>query len=292
MPDPEAVVVGGGPAGLCAGLQLARAGYRTVLIGKDRLGGQARFLGKIENYPGFPSGVDGGVLMDRFIRQARRWGLRTVRAEVRTVAWGRSGFKLELTGRRRLWTRAVVFCPGAVSRNLDLAAARRLWGRGVHNAAFDDAARWRGRDVAVAGGGEAAAHQALALARHARRVYLVCRGDGLKAHRLLQQRLRRCPRLVKVMGARVRALRGARQLEAMQLEGRRGRIWLRVGALFVLVGKKPAVRPWPKGRTPSGFFVAGDASGDVPRQVVIAAGEGMKAAMRCMAFLEGRPEPA
>lgn len=283
----EAVVVGGGPAGLAAGLHLARAGYRVLLAEKDRLGGQARLLGRIENYPGFPDGIDGGRLMDRWVRQARRWGLKTLRAEVGTVTRSHGGFGVRLPGGRKLPARCVVFCPGAAFQELGLPGERRLRGRGVFHAACADAPRWRGKTVAVAGGGEAAAHQALALARHARRVYLFCRADKLKAHRLLLRRLRLAPRVLKVLGATVCGLRGRRRLEAVDVVGLQGRLRLDLDALFVLVGKSPAALPFPAGRVPRGFFVAGDAAGEAFRQVAVASGEGIKAAMRCIAFLEG-----
>ena len=286
VPDWEAVVVGGGPAGLAAGLCLARSGCRVLLAEKGRLGGQARVLGRIENYPGFPSGVAGDRLMALWVRQARGWGLRTRRAEVRGVRRAGKRFLLRLARGPALAARAVVYCPGARFRDLGLPGESRL--RGVFHAAFDAAPSWRRRTVAVAGGGEAAAHQALALARHARRVYLICRGEALKAHRLLLRRLSLSARIVPVMGARVAALRGRGRLEAVDLVGRGGRRRLDVDGLAVLVGKGPAALPFAPGRLPPGFFVAGDAAGQAHRQVAIAAGSGHEAAMRCVEYLEGR----
>lgn len=276
----EALVVGGGPAGLAAGLHLARAGYKTLLVEKGRLGGQARLLGRVENYPGFPRGIDGQALMARWAEQARRWGLRFLRAEVRGVRRGDHGFSLRLKGGRAVRAKAVIYCPGARFRSLGVP------GEHLAQAAFDHARRWRGKTAAVAGGGEAAAHQALALARRARRVYLICRGGALKAHRLLLQRLAREPRVVKIFGARVSRLQGGRRLEAIEIKGRRGRLRLEAEALFVLTGKEPAPLPFPGHRLPRGFFMAGDADGRVYRQIAIASGDGMTAAMQCAAFLE------
>ena len=284
----ETVVVGGGPAGLAAGLHLARAGYRVLLMEQDRLGGQARLLGRIENYPGFPSGIDGRRLMDLWVRQARRWGLRTRRAQVRGVRRDGGGFVLRLERGRPMTSQTVVYCPGAEFKGLGLSGEGRFRGRGLFHAAFDRPSRWRGRTVVVAGGGEAAAHQALALARQARRVYQVCRAGSIKAHRLLRQRLKEAPRIIQIFGATVCRLQGRRRLEALEIAGRDGRLRLEADALFVLVGRAPAALPFPAGRLPSGFFVAGDAQGDVHRQVAIAAGSGIKAAMRCIDLLEER----
>lgn len=284
----ETAIVGGGPAGLAAGLHLARAGYRVLLAEKDRLGGQARSLGRIENYPGFAAGIDGRRLMGRWVEQARLWGLRTRRAEVRKVRRTGGGFSLHLDRGRLLTARTVIYCPGAAFQGLGLSTEGRFLGRGLSHTAFDRASRWRGKTVAVAGGGEAAVHQALALARHARRVYLVCRAGTVKAHRLLRKRLRQASRIVPVLGATVCRLQGRRRLEALEISGCHGRQRLDTDALFVLVGRAPAALPFPRRRLPPGFFVAGDAEGNVYRQVAVAAGSGMKAAMRCIAFLEGR----
>ena len=131
-------------------------------------------------------------------------------------------------------------------------------------------------------------HQALALARHARRVYLVCRADSIRAHRLLRQRLAQASNVVQILGATVCRLQGRQRLEAVAIAGRHGRLRLSAEALFVLVGRAPAALPFSKGRLPPGFFVAGDAQGDVHRQVAIAAGSGIKAAMRCIDLLEER----
>ncbi|OGS32552.1 MAG: hypothetical protein A3J82_07960, partial [Elusimicrobia bacterium RIFOXYA2_FULL_69_6] len=222
MPDHrfwEAAIVGGGPAGLTAGLQLSRAGFRVILVERDGLGGEARWLESVENYPGFPRGVAGRALMSLWVRQARRWGLRTLRARVLSVARAPGGYSLRLEPGPRLRARSVVYCPGAVFKDLGLRGEARFLGRGLRHAAFGRAGRWRGRTVAVAGGGEAAAHQALALARQARRVHLLCRGARLKAHRLLLRRLQDEPRVVVSRGVRVTGLRGRRRLEALELAG-------------------------------------------------------------------------
>lgn len=273
---------------MAAGLHLARAGYKAVLAERGRLGGQARGLGRIENYPGFPSGIDGDRLMAFWVKQARHWRLRFVRAEVRQVRRAGEQFLLRHDRARVLRARSVVFCPGADFNDLGVPGEKRFWGHGVSHAALDCAPRWRGQTVVVVGGGETAAHQALALARYARRVHLICRGDGIRAHRLLLRRLGQTARIIMVLGATVTRLYGRRRLEGVELRGQSGRMRLPVDALFVLVGKRPARLPFAAGRLPPGFFVAGDAEGGVFRQVAIAAGSGMKAAMQCIQFLENR----
>ena len=275
------VVIGGGPAGLAAGLQLSRAGCKTLLLEADRLGGQARRLPRIENYPGFPGAVAGKRLMSRFLRQARGWGLTTRRAQVLALRLRPGGWTLKLRGGARVAAQAVLYCGGARWRALGLPGEGRL--RGVYHAAFDEAPRFAGRTVAVVGGGEAAVHQAAALAARARRVYLLSRGP-LKVHALLRARLAACRNVVPLQGWRVASLKGKRRLEAVDARGAGAPVRLPVDALFVLVGMLPAKLPGLRRGAP-GIFVAGDARGERFRQVAVAAGDGVRQGMRCLSYL-------
>lgn len=278
----EAAVVGGGPAGLAAGLQLSRAGLRTVLLERGALGGQARRLSVIENAPGWPGGVTGPRLMKAFVRQARSWGLKTVRGELSGLRPGACAQRLTLADGRRLSARAVVLATGARFKSLKAHGAGRLRGRGVEHAAFDEARSWRGRDVAVIGGGEAAVHQAVQLARSARAVTLVARGP-LKAHRLLLSRLAARPN-VEVLRGRVLRVEGRESVTGLALSGGRR---LKVSAVFVLIGA--GASPWARFASRPGIFIAGDARGALERQVAVAAGDGMAAAMRAMRWLRDAP---
>ncbi|MEK7746023.1 MAG: NAD(P)/FAD-dependent oxidoreductase, partial [Elusimicrobiota bacterium] len=163
----DAVVVGAGPAGLSAGFYLSRAGFRTLCLEKERAGGQASHLPRISNYPGFPKGVGGAALMKRFLEQALKYGLKTRKASVRRVEAGRTQTML-LTDRGTVRSRAVILATGSRFLPLGLPGESRFYGRGLHHAVFDRARRFSGRVVGVIGGGETAAHPALALARHAR----------------------------------------------------------------------------------------------------------------------------
>lgn len=278
----EAAVVGGGPAGLAAGLQLSRAGLRTVLLERGSLGGQARRLPVIENAPGWPGGVRGARLMDAYIRQARFWGLKTVRGELSGLRPGARAQRLTLADGRRLSARAVVLATGARFKDLDAPGAARLRGRGVAHAAFDEAGSWRGRDVAVIGGGEAAVHQAVHLAGTARSVVLVARGP-LKAHRLLLARLAARDN-IRVRRERVLRVEGRERVSGLVLGGGER---LKVSAVFVLIGAQAS--PWARFAARPGVFVAGDARGGLERQVAVAAGDGMAAAMRAQRWLRDAP---
>lgn len=277
--DWEAIVVGGGPAGLAAGLQLSRAGLRTALLERGTLGGQARRLNLIENAPGWPGGISGRRLMSTYVRQARAWGLKTLKGELVSLSPGCDSQSLRLADGRRLAARSVVLATGASFKPLQAPGAERLRGRGVFHAAFDAPAKWRGRDVAVIGGGEAAVHQAIQLAGRARRVIVVARGR-LGAHRLLLSRLAARPN-VEVRRGRVIRVEGRKHVSAIVLRDERGpSVRLPVSAVFVLIGAQAS--PWARLDGRPGVFVAGDARGAVERQVAVAAGDGMAAAVRAL----------
>ncbi|HAH07320.1 MAG TPA: hypothetical protein DCM05_12500 [Elusimicrobia bacterium] len=263
----DAAVVGGGPAGLTAGFYLARAGFKTVLVEKGRLGGQAGRLPLLRNYPGFPAGVTGKALMARFLQQARRWGLRFIKGKVRAL---RPGLSLDLGGRTLRCRTAVLAC-GAEFKGLGLPSLP-----GLRHAEFERPGRLRGKIVGVVGGGEAAAYQALWLARHARKVYLFCRRKTLKGISPLRGGIASARNIEFRPNAEIRKLLGRRRLEGVELQ--KGRV--KLDALFVLVGKAPRL-PKLCGRLKGRVFIAGDAREGNFRQAVIAAADGMARAMEC-----------
>lgn len=286
----DAVIVGGGPAGLAAGMHLARAGYGALLVERGRFGGQAARLEMLENYPGFPRGITGEKLMRLWLAQARRWGLGLKPDEALFLGRGGDGsFSVRLKKGGTLRSRAVLWCAGAAFRPLGASGEGKFAGNGVWHLVCE-APSCAGKTVAVAGGGEAAVQQAVLLSRRAERVYLITRTGRLKAHRLLLERLSRRPNVEWLAGWRVSRLSGSRRLEAAKLtpvSGRGAGKELPVDALFVLAGKKPPPVPAGWKSEPAGFFRAGDAAGDIFRQVAVAGGDGIRAAMRCIRYLEG-----
>lgn len=284
----DAVVVGGGPAGLSAGFYLSRAGFRTLCLERGRMGGQAARLPWLSNYPGFPKGVGGGALMGRFLEQARKYGLKTRRVLVRSVKAGRDGVRLRTDG-KAVHARALILATGSRFIPLGLPGESRFYGRGLYHAVFDRADRFAGRTVGVVGGGESAAHQALALARHARKVIIFSRSGLLRAIAPLREGVARHPRIELLGGVSARRLLGNGKLSAVEFasEGGRRGVPVRMDALFVLAGKEadsPPVRILRGGER--AVFRAGEAREGCKRQVVAAAADGLSRAMECERFLQ------
>src|SRR3989338_6035546 len=126
----DSIIIGGGPAGLSAGLYLSRVGIKSLLLEGEAPGGQARWIEKVENYPGFPEGISGRALMGRFIRRAKRCGLKILKETVVKVLSAPKSFQV-VTPRQRRECEAILFCPGAIFKNLGISQEEKFLGRGV-----------------------------------------------------------------------------------------------------------------------------------------------------------------
>jgi len=289
-------VVGAGPAGLAAAIQARRAGAELCLLDPDGYdGAQARAASWIENYPGFPGGIDGARLMDRFVAQAREHGLEPVRERVLAVHRSSApdgGLTLELAGGRRLIARAVIVATGAVPRTLQLELPE---GAPVAYRA-DALARVRGQRLLVLGGGEAALDQALRLRRlGAARVDVAFRAAAPRALDLLVRRARAQGITLRPRAHLARLGQGSDGWVA-GLDGA-DPVTLDVDAVVVCIGKLGA-GPEPRlpgeasvvdrlGRTPlPGLYRIGDCCRGRYRQVAVAVGDGVAAAMHATSYLQ------
>jgi thioredoxin reductase (NADPH) len=184
----DVLIIGGGPAGLTAGLYTSRADLKTVLVESMMIGGQVITTTKIENYPGFPGGVDGPELMQRFQEHCQEFGLEIVQGEVQALRDLGATKEVTVDG-KLIQARAVIVTTGAEPRKLGIPGEKELVGRGVSYCATCDGAFFRNVPIAVVGGGDTAAEEALFLSRFASKVYLVHRRDALRATRILQERI-------------------------------------------------------------------------------------------------------
>jgi thioredoxin reductase (NADPH) len=300
------VIVGSGPAGLTAAIYTARANLAPVVIGGVVGGGQLMITSEVENYPGFPDGVQGPELMSLFRKQAERFGARIVDADVDRVDLGSRPFRLWAAG-VEYHADAVIVATGAEALWLGLESETRLRGRGVSACATCDGFFFRDKEIAVVGGGDSALEEALYLTHFASKINLIHRRDAFRGSKILQARAASHPKIQMHLNRTVEEVLGNEHVEGLRLgktDGP-GEEQLKLDGLFVAIGHRPNVavfRDWLEtdekgylradGATTAsnieGVFVAGDVDDHRYRQAVTAAGEGCRAAIDVERWLEAQ----
>ena len=308
--ETRVVIVGSGPAGLTAAIYTARAGLQPVVIGGLVGGGQLMITSEVENYPGFPVGIQGPELMGLFREQANRFGARIVDADVTRVDLSSRPFRLWAEG-VEYRAQAVIVATGADAIWLGIDSETRLRGRGVSACATCDGFFFRGKVVAVAGGGDSALEDALFLTRFATEVHIVHRRDAFRASKIMQERARTNPKVTLHLNRTVAEVLGTEHVEGIRLArtDEPGEETLPVDGLFVAIGHRPnsaVFADWLEvdekgylridGATTAsnidGVFVAGDVDDHRYRQAVTAAGEGCRAAIDAERWLEAQEAAA
>lgn len=299
----DLAIIGGGPAGLTAAIYGARGGLKTLLFEASLPGGQAALTDLIENYPGFPQGVNGPQLMAQFLEQATRFGAEVRLEEVQEASLG-GALKILRTGRGEYQARAVIIATGARQRRLGVPGEAEFVGRGVSYCATCDGAFFRDKKVAVIGGGDAAVEEALFLTRFAREVVIIHRRDKLRATRILQERAMANEKVRFLWNTVVDRIVGTAKVEAVELRDvETGKAATEaVDGVFVFIGTEPNTRLFQQEgldldaqgyvvtdaemRTSlPGVFAAGDVRAKQLRQVATAVGDGAQAAMAAEHFL-------
>jgi len=303
----DVVIIGAGPAGLSAAIYTGRARLSTVVLEKGLPGGQILITDWIENYPGFPDGVAPFALMEGFQKQAVRFGAEIVTEEAREIVpdpdsdnpkgWIVRGEKDDYPAR------AIIVSVGARYRRLGLPDEDRLVGRGVSYCATCDGAFFRGRPIAVIGGGDTALMEAVYLTKFASRVHLIHRRDKLRGAKILQERIFANPKITVEWNAVVDRIFGGANVEGIVLRDTRdGSLReLKVDGVFVSIGMDPqsdfvkrllSLNDWSEIRVDErmaasqpGIFAAGDVVDAAPHQVATAAGAGVTAALSAVAYL-------
>jgi thioredoxin reductase (NADPH) len=293
----DLAIIGSGAAGMTAALYAARARRSTVLFEGGVLGGQIANSEQVENYPGFPDGINGFDLAMAMHRQAEKFGVETVYARVTDLRVEEPYFDLETDGAGSFRAKAVIVTAGADYNRLGVPGEDLLTGRGVSYCATCDAAFFRDQDVIVVGGGDSATEEAVFTARYARRVTLVHRREELRAQRVLQERVFANDRVDFAWNTVVEEIHGTDSVEGVTVRDlvtgdlRR----LDVTGVFVFIGQTPnsgllrglveldegghaITNPWMETEVP-GLFVAGDVRSQAARQLVSAAGDGATAAI-------------
>ncbi|HTP55079.1 MAG TPA: thioredoxin-disulfide reductase [Thermoplasmata archaeon] len=299
-------IIGSGPAGLTAALYCARAELKPLVLTGVPSGGQLLITTDVENFPGFPDGIQGPELVDRMRRQAERFGAVLIDDNVTRVDLGHRPFELATGTHGTVRAEAVIVATGANARWLGLPSEERLKGHGISACATCDGFFFKGRELAVVGGGDSAMEEALFLTNFATHVTVIHRRDRLRASSIMQDRARRHPKISFRLNSQVVEVLGGETVEGVRLAPAAGgpTTDLKVGGLFVAIGHDPATEVFrgalaldPEGyvvvrdgtRTSvDGVFAAGDVHDRRYRQAVSAAGSGCMAAIDAERWLAER----
>ena len=310
MSHRRVIIIGSGPAGLTAAVYTARANLEPLVIEgepsstSDQPGGQLMLTTEVENFPGFPEGIMGPELMGRMREQAQRFGAQMLTEKVTRVDFSARP--------HRVWVRdteytadAIIVSTGAQSLMLGVEGEDRLIGHGLSTCATCDGFFFRGREIAVVGGGDSAVEEATFLTKFASKVTLIHRRGELRASKIMQDRALSNPKIEMRWNATVSALLGDQQLEGVELTDTvTGEVsHLVVSGLFVAIGHRPntdlfrgvltmedtgylVTEPGSTRTNVSGVFACGDVQDHTYRQAITAAGSGCMAAIDCERYLE------
>ncbi|MFH1725576.1 MAG: thioredoxin-disulfide reductase [Elusimicrobiota bacterium] len=303
----KVVIIGSGSAGYTAAIYAARAGLDPLVLGGIMTGGQLMITTDVENFPGFPEPVLGPELMERMKKQVERLGVKIVPENVAKVDFSSRPFALETTEGKKARAEAVVIATGAEARWLGLASETRLRGKGVSACATCDGFFFKGKDVVLVGGGDAALEEATFLTKFAAKVSVVHRRDKLRASKAMQDRAFNNPKIGFVWDSLVEEVLGEEKVSGVRIKNvKTGETSeLACGGLFVAIGHQPNTDVFrgqieldkagyivTDGRARTsvpGVFAAGDAMDSRYRQAVVAAGVGCMAALEAERFLGEKP---
>ena len=298
----DVVIIGGGPAGLTAGIYAGRAQLKTVIVEKGLPGGQIAQTDEVENYPGFPEGISGPELASRMVRQAEKFGARIVMDEVLGLEKAEGGY-LVRGYERNYRARAVIVATGANPRRLGVPGEDKFYGRGVSTCATCDGFFYRDKEVVVVGGGDAAVEEGIFLTKFARKVTLVHRRDELRANKVAQKRAFQNPKMHFLFSHVVTEILGEDQVTGVRLKNlKTGEEYVYpTDGVFVFIGHEPntaflkgVVELRPDGyiavrdevfTSEPGIFAAGDVADPIYRQLTTSVGAGTRAAMMAERYL-------
>lgn len=300
----DVVIVGSGPSGLTAAIYTTRGAASTLILGGEVWGGQLMLTTTVDNFPGFPEGVAGPKLMEGMRTQAERFGAEFLGINAESVDLSKKPFEITAGG-GIYQARSIIITTGALTTWLDAPGVKEFIGKGVSSCAPCDAPFFRGKKVAVVGGGDSAMEEALVLTKYASEVVIIHRRDEFKASAAMQEKVRSIPAIKIMWNTEVIEAKGTGKLEKLVLKNNQTGETAEVpfDGLFVAIGHKPAsdvfagkvdlddkgyIEPknWHCGTSVRGVFTAGDVMDKHFKQAVVSAGMGCIAAMETLKYLE------
>ncbi|MEP2771835.1 MAG: thioredoxin-disulfide reductase [Fulvivirga sp.] len=309
----KVLIIGSGPAGYTAAIYAARAGLNPVMVTGGEPGGQLTTTNDVENYPGYPDGINGPQMMVDFQKQAERFGTDVRYGMVTAVDFSGYPHKATVDDKYGIEAESVVIATGASAKYLGLPSEQKYYNKGVSACAVCDGFFYKGKTVAVVGGGDTAAEEATYLANLCPKVYLLVRRDEMRASKIMQKRVLNTPNIEVLWNTETDEIlgdgdnvQGVRVINNQTKEKKE----LEIEGFFVAIGHKPntdifknyldmdetgylKVKPGSSKTNVEGVFATGDAADKVYRQAVTAAGTGCMGALDAERFLQEREmEPA
>lgn len=297
------IIIGSGPAGLTAAIYSARGALDPIVISGREAGGQLILTTDVDDYPGFENGIQGPELMDKFRKQAERFNTRFINEDVTSVDFSKKPFFIK-TETKELKSKAVIIATGATAMWLNLPSEQKLRGKGVSACAVCDGFFFKGKDVAVVGGGDTAMREAQYLSKVCKNVTVVHRRENLRAQSVLEELVKSKQNVEFIWNSEVIEVLGQDKISGVKLKNtQNGKVnEVKLDGLFIAIGHKPNTE-FLKGQiqldekgyvvvhdetrtSVEGIFSAGDVSDHVYRQAVTAAGAGCKAALDVEEYLE------
>jgi thioredoxin reductase (NADPH) len=299
----DVIIIGSGPAALTAAIYTTRGAVSTLILGGDNWGGQLMLTTEVDNFPGFPEGIQGPELMQKMRKQAERFGAEFVEKNVTAVDFSKKPFELT-TGETKYLGNSVIISTGAETKWLGVPGEEKLRGRGVSSCAPCDAPFFKEKDVIVIGGGDSAMEEALVLTKYAKSVTIIHRREKFRASAAMQQKVKANQKIKTIWNSQVREFVGEQKLEKVLLEDIKTgeKSDLTAEGAFVAIGHLPSTSIFKdkieldekdyiavKNHTKTsveGAFVAGDVHDYHYRQAVTAAGFGCMAGMEVLKYID------
>ncbi len=298
----DVIVIGSGPAGLTAGIYSTRAGFKTLLLEKSTIGGQVSKTSLIENYSGFPEGIDGVKLIENMMEQAKKFGVETIIEEAQNIEV-KEKEKIIKTQKQEYQAKAVIIASGSKFKELGVPGELGLIGKGVSYCAVCDGPLYRNRVVGVVGGGDSALTEAIYLSKLVQKVYLIHRRDQFRAARSIQDKVSATKNIEVILNTVVKEIKGETKIDAITIVNKKSNqeSRLQLTGLFIYVGAIPNT-DFIKGlinldnegyiitnenleTNIPGIFAAGDVRRKLLRQISTSVGDGALAAIMAERYL-------